>query len=219
VRELLDAERAALAAARTIEANEKRSLETIRSLYTSEIATLEERSGALQNERQTVDKELQNLRGLASRGLAITASQIALERTLSQIDTERLGIAAEIVKARESIELAEQRVRESAQQRARIDMRELQDARDQITETRIRLRQARDLLEARGDALPGLEDSSDPEEERTRASPVITRKEGASVRDLISGEATPVQPNDVVRIAPLYRRSATRVGGTPGSPL
>jgi hypothetical protein len=220
VAELLDSERAALATERAIAANEQRSLETIRSLYTNEIATLQAQSGALQTERQTVDREVQDLRALANRGLTVAASQIALERTLAQIDTERLGLAGEIVKARENIELAEQHVRRSAQERARVDMRELQDARDQITETRIRQRQARDLLdEAQVGAPPESQQSSDEGGGGTRGAPVITRKEGDSARDLVSDEATPVEPNDIVRIAPLRRHSAARVGATPGSPL
>jgi exopolysaccharide production protein ExoF len=106
-----------------------------------------------------------------------------------------------IVKAKENISLAEQRVSDLQQQRRRIATTELEKARDDIVDARAKIMAATQVLGIVQASVPG--DAPDRSSKNAqRASFTILRKEGEAMREIVGDEVTLVAPDDVIRVVP-----------------
>jgi len=202
---IIDRENAALGLESETETQNAQSVESIKTLYREEIASLSGQIDALRTEQQNVQRQLQDLRNLSGKGLALTPTMTALERTLSQISNEQLSINTAIVKAQENMSLAEQQFRDQTLARGRADMRELQQVRDEIAELTSRIGTAHDLRdEAQNRA--SREDALLAGDEPARGAIAVLRREGERVREIVGEDTTLLEPGDVVKVPPAKRK-------------
>ena len=99
--------------------SEQAGLETIKSLYQNEIGSLRGQVEALSQEKESIRTQLNQLRAMAAKGLALSPTMFALERSFAQVSNEQMSAETAIVKAQENISLAEQRVTDLQQERRR----------------------------------------------------------------------------------------------------
>jgi polysaccharide biosynthesis/export protein ExoF len=204
----MDSERGILALERKRVAEETQSLENIRNLYNREIASLKGQGEALKREQDAIQKQLSELRGLAGRGLALTPNIITLERTIAQNQNEQLGVSTASVRAQQNIELAEQKQRDQGAERRRQQATELQEARNEAADARQRMVTAQEVLD---EALvtERTEGRNPGTEIMQRRTVMLVRIESGKPREFPADDATPLLPDDVLKVMPLPPR---RVG-------
>jgi len=184
-------EQAALALETEMKRSERAGLETIKSLYQNEIGSLRGQVEALSQEKESIGTQLNQLRAMAAKGLALSPTMFALERSFAQVSNEQMSAETAIVKAKENISLAEQRVTELRQQRRRAATGELEKTRDDIVDARAKIMAATLVL--------GIGQTSAPGDAR-RPSFTILRKEGEAMREIVAEEMTLVAADDVIKI-------------------
>jgi len=196
---IMKSEQAALALETEMKRIEQAGLETIKSLYQNEIGSLRGQVEALSQEKESIGTQLSQLRAMAAKGLALSPTMFALERSFAQVSNEQLSAETAIVKAKENISLAEQRVTELRQQRRRAATGELEKTRDDILDARTKIMAATQVL--------GMGQTSAPGDARERSSQnaqrpsfTILRKEGEARREIVADEMTLVAADDVIKI-------------------
>jgi protein involved in polysaccharide export with SLBB domain len=192
-------EQAALALETEMKRSERAGLETIKSLYQNEIGSLRGQVEALSQEKESIGTQLNQLRAMAAKGLALSPTMFALERSFAQVSNEQMSAGTAIVRAQENISLAEQRVTDLQQQRRRAATGELEKTRDDIVDARAKIMAATLVL--------GMGQTSAPGDARERSSQnaqrpsfTILRKEGEAMREIVADEMTLVAPDDVIKI-------------------
>ncbi len=209
---LMDNERALLTQERRRAEDEARSLQDIRALYQREISSLQQQTDALKREQEALQRQLAELRSLAGRGLALTPNVISLERTLAQNQNEQLGMATAAVRARQAIEIAEQRLRDQRAERRRQQAEELQQAASEIADADLRISTAETLVE---EALQTerIEGRNPGLELMQRRTVMLVRTENGATREFAAEDDVILQPGDVLKVMPLPpRRLPARAG-------
>jgi protein involved in polysaccharide export with SLBB domain len=192
-------EQAALALENEMKRTERAAFESIKSLYQNEIGSLRGQVEALSQEKESIGTQLNQLRAMAAKGLALSPTMFALERSFAQVSNEQMSAETAIVKSQENISLAEQRVTDLQQARRRVDTGELEKTRDDIVDARAKIITAMQALAMGQTNAPGdaRERSSQNAE---RPSFTILRKEGEAMREIVADEKTLVAPDDVIKI-------------------
>jgi polysaccharide biosynthesis/export protein ExoF len=207
---LVQGEKAQLAHERARTDQERRSLDAVRTIYEQQIAFLKGQIDALKREADPMRRQLSELKALSGRGLAATPSLMSLERALAQNDNEQLGVSGAIARGRESIEAAEQRVREIAAERRRDNLRELQGVRQELGEVEARLAGTQALIEEIHATADSEAQGLNADAMRRREIFVLRKVDGA-LKELPAADGMDLQPEDVVRVAPLPRRPSSRL--------
>jgi polysaccharide biosynthesis/export protein ExoF len=196
---IVESERAALALESDTVRSETSALENIRSLYQREIGSLRGQIAALTQEKNATQQQLNDLRSLSAKGLALMPTLFTLERSLAQIANAQMSAETEITRAEENITLAEQRVRERAIDRSRTNTRDLQQTKDEIAEVRARIVTASDLLNEAQISAPA-EARERLAESGQRTSFTLVRKDGEIRREIAADETTLVEPGDIIKV-------------------
>ncbi len=199
ISQLMKNEQSALALENEVKRADRAALDSIKTLYNNEIDTLQGQVQALAQERSSVETQLNELRSMASRGLALAPTMFALERSLGQVSNEQMSAETAIVRAHENITLAEQKVTQAQQERSRVDNKELQETRDKITEARGKIETETQLLHEAQTGAPA-EARERLSQEGERPGFTILRRDGDKVRELVADEATLVDPDDVIKV-------------------
>jgi protein involved in polysaccharide export with SLBB domain len=209
---IIKSEQAALTLENEMKRNERASLENIKSLYQNEITSLRGQVQALSEEKESIGNQLNQLRSMASRGLALTPTMFALERSFAQVSNEQMSTETAIVRANESITLADQRVTDLQQERGRSNSKDLQQTRDAIAETRAKIETAVVLLHE-AQTLAPAEARERMSQDGERPHFIILRRNGDSMKEVAGGETTLVAPDDVIKV-PSIRLPATARNGS-----
>ena len=202
---ILENERATFAVERKLVQQEAQSLDDLRSLYQKEIASLLSQSDAHKKEMEIVQRQLESMRQLSAKGLALAPTVFSLERIVAQIGNEQLSVNTAIVRARQNITLAENKAREQIIERSRIATKDLLQTNDELGEVRARISTARDLLDEAQIKAPN-EARSRLTENGKRMSFSIVRREGDLTREFPADEMTTVEPGDVIKVPAPNRR-------------
>jgi exopolysaccharide production protein ExoF len=200
-------EQAALSLEREMKQDELASFETIKSLYQNEIGTLHGQVLALSEEKESIGKQLSQLRSMATKGLALSPTMFALERSLAQVSNEQMSAQTAIVRANENITLGEQRIVQLQQERSRLNSKDLQQTRDTIAETRAKIETATLLLDEAQTSAPA-EAHELLSQDRERSDLSIFRRDGETIRQVVAHETTAVAPDDVIKIPTVRTRPA-----------
>jgi polysaccharide biosynthesis/export protein ExoF len=199
VSRIMKNEQAALALENETRRSDRAALERINLLYQNEIGSLRGQVQALSEEKESIGTQLNQLRSMAARGLALSPTVFALERSFAQVANEQMSAETAIVTANENITLAEQRINQLQQERNRLNSKDLQQTRDEIAETRAKIETATLLLQ---EAQTGA-----PAEARERLSQdgerphfVILRRDGDTMRQVVADETTLVAADDVIKV-------------------
>jgi exopolysaccharide production protein ExoF len=199
IRAIMESERAALGMANDAVHSERMALDEIKTLYRQEIASLRGQIEALAQEDTTIQQQLKDMRSLSARGLALMPTLFNLERAAAQIANEKMSLQTAIVRAEESITLAEHRLRERDLERDRVNTRDLQQTKEELADVRARLRTAADLLAEAQISAPA-EARERLSDEGQRPDFTLIRRDGETTRELAADETTLVVPNDVIKI-------------------
>jgi exopolysaccharide production protein ExoF len=168
-------------------------------LFEKEIVSL---GGQIETEKRqlkAVQKELDEVQGLVARGLAPTPRLTLLERNVAQIVSAQQNLETMIIRARQNIVQAEQKIADVWSTRRKETLTELQkvtsdleDAKQQIETTEQLVVEAE--ITTPKSLVPMLRNS--PRDARF----TITRLVGNELQEIEANGQTAVQPSDVVRV-------------------
>ncbi|ACL55884.1 polysaccharide biosynthesis/export family protein [Methylobacterium nodulans] len=178
-------------------------------LLDKEVAALNAKDAGLERQLTLALSERDNVRALASKGLAIGTRQLTTEQTVAQMETARLDIGIARVRAEQERARLERNILELRDQRRAEILIELRQVEAKLNELRERIVTA--------DRLAFNAEVSGPEaEEATRESTAnlqfkIVRAEAAGAATRDASDSTPLEPGDIVQVrrrrAPLTRAS------------
>lgn len=123
------------------------ALEKLKTHMDSEIRSLEGQLAAGAREAALVKTELEGVRTLVERGLAVVPRRMALERQTAQADSDRLKLEQAILRARQEISRADIGALELRNKRRTEATVEARDVAQKISAARARLDAARALLD------------------------------------------------------------------------
>jgi len=192
-------EQSAFALENATKRSEQAALDNIKSLYQNEIGSLRGQVQALKQEQDSIGTQLNKMRSMAASGLALAPTMFALERSSAQVASQQMATETAIVRAEESITLAEQHASQAQQDRRRIATKDLEKTRDEIADSRAKIVTATQLLhEAQISAPAEARERSSQNDERS--SFIILRRDGQAMREVVADETTSVAPDDIVKI-------------------
>jgi len=180
------------------------ALDDLAGFLESELVSLEKQLGLLDRQIELLQKELGNVSSLVQRGIAPAPREMALERTIAQIQSERLTAETALLRARQEIS------------RTELTKLELRNSRANEVATNLRETEAElDALARRAEtALHLLHESetfAPPAADALRYT--IVRSDETGTRIIEASESTPVLPGDTVkveRLLPLRGAQAPR---------
>jgi protein involved in polysaccharide export with SLBB domain len=203
-------EQSAFALENATKRSEQAALDNIKSLYQNEIGSLRGNVQALKQEQDSIGAQLSKMRSMAASGLALAPTMFALERSSAQVASQQMATETAIVRAEESITLAEQHASQAQQERRRIATKDLEKTRDEIADSRAKIVTATQLLhEAQISAPAEARERSSQNDERS--SFIILRRDSQAMREVVADETTLVAPDDVIKI-PTVRLPSTISG-------
>jgi polysaccharide export outer membrane protein/exopolysaccharide production protein ExoF len=179
------------------------ALEHLKSYLDKEIESLNAQIGTEDTQMRLLKKELQSVSSLVEKGLAVTPRQLSLERTMAQIEGDRLRLGTNLLRARQEISKTDIAIIELRNKRNNEITVELREAQAKLEELARRSDTAEQLLyetvatQSRAERARGL---------TTQPTYTIRRPEGGQVVHLNATESTPLQPGDTVQVeVPLPR--------------
>jgi protein involved in polysaccharide export with SLBB domain len=210
-------EQAALALENEMKRTEREAFETVRSLYKAEIGSLRGQVEALSQEKESIGTQLNQLRSLAAKGLALSPTTFALERSFAQVSNEQMSAETAIVRANENITLAEQRMNQLQEERDRLNSNDLQQTRNELAEVHAKIGAATLLLdEALIDAPAEARQRLSPDGERPHF--IILRRDGDAIKQIVADETTFVAPDDVINIPTVRPPPNSSINVLPAAP-
>ena len=176
------------------------ALTDLRNLYTGEIQSLQAQIESEKRQGDLIQKELDELRGLAQRGLTSNPRLFLVERAFVSIEGTQRNLQAVIMRSRQGIAQAAQQADE-----LRVKFRERVDAETDKTDSEIRDAQARiatadQLITEASETAPlatarRLRNSGmEPKFKLTR------RASDGSTQELSAESEDPIQPGDVIMV-------------------
>ena len=176
-----------------------RALNQLKDHLNKEIISLDAQVATEDKQIQLVKKELQGVMTLMEKGLSVTPRQLSLERTLAQIEGDRLRVGAALLRARQEISKADIAIIELQNKRANDATTTLRETQTKLDELARRFSTAEQLLYESEVVAP----RSFPQRSRNRKSdPVYTivRHTGDRTVELSATEATKVEPGDTIKV-------------------
>lgn len=186
--------------------NELRALQQSVTLHQEEIVTLKGQREATEKLRQSVLRELTEVRDLIGRGLTPTSRILPLERTLAQIEREQKELETQALRARQNINTAERTAATVRDDRSVAALRDLLEAQALINDTDGRIAGAERLT--RESAIIAGETAMSDRDAPTQFAFAIVRVEGGETREFEASETTPVLPGDILKVQLVRRETA-----------
>ncbi len=183
--------------------SEQAALDNIKSLYQNEIGSLRGNVQALKQEQDSIGTQLSKMRSMAASGLALAPTLFALERSFAQVASQQMATETAMVRAEESITLAEQHASQAQQERRRIATKDLEKTRDEIADARAKIVTATQLLHEAQIGAPA-EARERLLQNDERSSFIILRRDGRTMREVVADETTSVAPDDVIKIPTVH---------------
>lgn len=198
VKQLIDEERSLLNIRVDALKTQIDSLTQNRDLYEREIQLTTRQIAANKAQSASVDRELAEVRVLVKRGLTTTSRLSNLERMQAQLDMNEQGFQMLILRSRQSITQADQRIFDLKSERNASLTAEVQKTRMDLDDVAVRFETNRSLLVEARVTIPTLVGNSDGTLE-TR-SLTVTRMEDGKARTIEAEEHTELLPGDVLRV-------------------
>ena len=172
----------------------------LKNLYSGEITALQAQIASEKQQAELVQKELNELRALAARGLASNPRLLLVERTLAEIEGTQRNLEANIMRARQNIAQATQQADE-----AKVKFRERVETESNAVASEIRETRAR--VQTTGQLVTEAEQTAPVAIARrfrnTGAEPrykVSRRSSGNTTEDMEVGSHDEIQPGDVIEV-------------------
>jgi polysaccharide export outer membrane protein/exopolysaccharide production protein ExoF len=174
-------------------------LADLQKLYKGEIEAVQSQFQSEKRQAELVQKELDELRGLAARGLAANPRLLLVERTIAEIEGTQRNLEAIVMRARQSIAQAGQQAEElKAKSRERIDA-ESDTVTAELRDTHARIDMAKQLITEAETTAPVTA------ARRLRNVGVepkyqVVRRTATSTGEISLGSSDQLQPGDVVEV-------------------
>lgn len=178
--------------------NQIESLERNRSLYESEIEAISRQIQANKAQYDSVGKELKDVKDLVARGLTTITRQMNLERMQAQLEMNEQGFQTLILRSRQGISQADQKMFDLKSERNANLTAELQRTRLDIDDIGIKFETNQSLLVEAQFTAPTLVGNSDAPVE-TRSLTVVRVQDGKA-ETIDADETTELLPGDVLRV-------------------
>lgn len=201
--DIIKARRAALAAS-IAEQHE------LRKLAEDEGASLRRQVVAQEQRLAVVAREVEELRGLKSRGLTTSSREFTIAAAAAEIDAKMREIQTELLRAGQNVVRADHAVRALRTERQLELLSDMERTKTALEEAANRQRTAEGLLDEAGAAAQTY-GAAPVSQERAPSYRLVRR---ASGRDTETGasELTPVLPGDIIKVVPPPREQP-RSGG------
>jgi len=176
-----------------------RALNQLKDHLNKEIISLDAQVATEDKQIQLVKKELQGVMTLMEKGLSVTPRQLSLERTLAQIEGDRLRVGAALLRARQEISKADIAIIELQNKRANDATTTLRETQTKLDELARRFSTAEQLLYESEVVAPR---SLSQRSRNRKSDPVYTivRHAGDRTVELSATESTKVEPGDTIKV-------------------
>ncbi|MEZ2406906.1 protein involved in polysaccharide export with SLBB domain [Bosea sp. OAE752] len=198
VRQLIDEERSLLNIHVDSLKTQIDSLEQNRALYEREIEAIKRQIEANKVQVASVEKELKEVRDLVKRGLTTISRLANLERMQAQLEMNEQGFQTLILRSRQNITQADQRIFDLKSERNASLTAEVQKVRMDLDEVSVKFDTNRSLLVEAKVTVPTLIGNSDGPVE-TRSLTVVRIQDGKS-ETIDAPESMELLPGDVLRV-------------------
>lgn len=168
-----------------------------KELLTRQLASLAAKDASLGRQLDVTRKELAQISGLVSKGLAILPRQLEIEQSTAQFESSRLDIQLAILRAQQDLAKAESDRREIDTKRRSEALNEAADVRTKLADLSEKIETAQKLIYQTEVHAPAV-----VLQESERRPPVyrLTRVVDGKSETRTVGENDPVQPGDIIRV-------------------
>jgi protein involved in polysaccharide export with SLBB domain len=194
---ILNQERAIFEARANLVERQAKSYVEQRDLLSTEITSLEKKAVGVDEDIQSIEKELQNIRRMVQKGITLPGRQSDMERMLRSYQANRLDLATATMRARQSVTETSRNL-DGLYDRQRADVvTELQAEQANLDQLRVK----RETTQAQLlDALYLSADAMQPPGQAILEFKVERRIDG-KIENIEASETTLLEPGDVVRVA------------------
>ena len=196
---MMEQERTIFAARRDALSTQLRALRELRTFLEEELVSLEKQLTFHDRQAELIQKELAGVSSLVQKGLAVAPRELSLERTVAQMQSDRLAAETSLLRARQEMSRTDIAILELNNRHANEVAESLRDTQIQLDEVVRKANTARQLLYETEVTAPTLLASRERSE---RAKPVykIVRTTAAGTQELTAEETTPIEPGDTVKV-------------------
>jgi protein involved in polysaccharide export with SLBB domain len=190
------------------------SLQQNRALYEREIEAISRQIQANKAQSASIERELTEVRDLVKRGLSTIPRLSGLERMLAQLEMNEQGFQTLILRSRQSITQADQKIFDLKSERNASLTAEVQKVRMDLDDVGVKYETNRHLLFEAKVTVPTLVGNTDGAIE-TRSLTVVRVQDGKA-RTFDAEEHTEILPGDVIRVQRSILPSALNVRAFSG---
>jgi polysaccharide export outer membrane protein/exopolysaccharide production protein ExoF len=196
---LLDQERTIFSARKIAFATQIETLQELHHFLEKEVDSLGSQIETENTQMKLINKELSGVSSLVDKGLAVQPRQLALERSIAQIEGEKLRIQSTLLRAKEDISRAEISMTELRSKRSNdiaVELRQTQGALDEV-HTKIGTQQKL-VFEAETLAPDQLAEY----EQAGRSEPIykIFRMKDGVIVEIPANDSATIEPGDTIKV-------------------
>ncbi|RJG46401.1 sugar ABC transporter substrate-binding protein [Mesorhizobium sp. DCY119] len=176
-----------------------KSIDDLKGLLTSEIASLEKKIATQNRQMELYRKELDGIGNLADRGLVVNSRVLSLEQSISDLQGKVLDMETASLRAKQDISKATQNAADLQSDRDTEIAQDRQSTESDIEGLSLKIGMYKDLIAEALSRDPGAARGSSTNE----APPVsysIVRETDGKASEIPVDENTPVQPGDVIKV-------------------
>lgn len=172
------------------------SFDNLRKLYDAEIVTLEKKSVSQDRQLQLAKAELGSVNGLAERGLVVNQRVLAIERTISDLESRILDLGTQSLRAKQELVKADQEQDNLFNSRKTEITTALQTVQADLGDVTMKVALYGRLVEEALSVDPAAGTATGKVEFRYK----VTRGTGTAARSFDVNLDTEVQPGDVIEV-------------------
>jgi protein involved in polysaccharide export with SLBB domain/DNA-binding protein H-NS len=196
---ILEQEQMILGARQEAFRTQKHALEQLKKHLEQEIALLHGQIEAEDTQIRLVKKELETISALAEKGLSSAPRLMSLQRTLAQLEGDRLRLGTALLRAKQEISKTDIALLDLRNKRTNEATTELRETQAKLEEINRKLETADELLHET-EAIAPLALASRTNGRRIHPVYVIMRRQGQSWIELDASESTAIEPGDTIKV-------------------
>jgi protein involved in polysaccharide export with SLBB domain len=196
---MMEQERTIFAARKDAMTTQLRALRELREFLEKELVSLEKQLTFHDRQIDLVQQELAGVASLVKKGLAVAPRELSLERTVAQMQGDKLAAETSLLRARQEMSKTDIAILELRNRHANEVAETLRETQMQLNEAVRKADTAVQLLYETEITAPALLASRERSE---RAKPVykIVRATSSGTEELTVEETTPIAPGDTVKV-------------------
>jgi protein involved in polysaccharide export with SLBB domain len=198
IKSIFEQETAILRARQKALSSEVEALTGLKDFLAKEVLSIEEQIKQQDKERRMVRDESANINTLAEKGLVVSPTRLALERTVSQLEGDRLRLETLLLRAKQENSRTEISILEARNKWATDVATLLRETEDRLRETQLKLNTGRTLLAEAGEIVTSAEGPKRQSAVYPRYT--LVRQIDSKTSTFEVSEAGSVQPGDSIKV-------------------